>query len=47
MVEKKIILEVGHGKRYRVNISIREDKVYLGNRDNNMDYYLNNWKIIK
>ncbi len=47
MVEKKIILEVGHGKRYRVNISIREDQVYLGNRDNNMDYYLNNWKIIK
>ncbi len=47
LVQQKIILEVGHGKRYRVNIKFRDDKVYLGNLDNDMEYYLNNWKLIK
>lgn len=47
LVEEKVILEVGHGKRYRVNIKFRDEKVYLGNLDNSMEYYLNNWKLIK
>ncbi len=47
LVDKKVILEVGHGKRYRVNIKFRDGKVFLGNLDNEMNYYLNNWKVIK
>ncbi|HBU11046.1 MAG: hypothetical protein US57_C0001G0036 [Candidatus Moranbacteria bacterium GW2011_GWC2_37_73] len=46
-VHEKAILEVGHGKRYRVNIKFRDNIVYLGNKDNKMDYYLNNWNMIK
>lgn len=41
------ILEVGHGKRYRVNIKFRDEKVYLGNMDHEMGYFLDNWSIIK
>lgn len=46
-VHEKAILEVGHGKRYRINIRMRENKVYLGNKEHEMNYYLNNWDIIK
>ena len=41
------ILEVGHGKRYRVNIKFRNEKLYLGNMDHEMDYFLNNWSLVK
>lgn len=46
-VHEKAILEVGHGKRYRVNIKFRNGNIYLGNKDNEMNYFLNNWDIIK
>lgn len=46
-VHEKAILEVGHGKRYRVNIKFREGNIYLGNKEHEMNYYLNNWSIIK
>lgn len=46
-VNEKAILEVGHGKRYRVNIKFRKDTVYLGNESHDMKYYLNNWDVIK
>ena len=46
-VHEKAILEVGHGKRYRVNIKFRNEKVYLGNKDNEMEYFLDNWSLIK
>lgn len=46
-VHEKAILEVGHGKRYRVNIKFREGNIYLGNKEHEMNYYLNNWGIIK
>lgn len=46
-VHEKAILEVGHGKRYRINIKIRDKKIYLGNKEHEMSYYLNNWNIIK
>lgn len=44
---EKAILEVGHGKRYRINIKVREDKIYLGTKNHEMSYYLNNWEVIK
>jgi hypothetical protein len=46
-VHEKAILEVGHGKCYRVNIKFREDKVYLGNMDHEMGCYLDNWNLIR
>lgn len=46
-VHEKAIREVGHGARYRVNIKFRDGKVYLGTMAHEMDYYLNNWALIK
>ena len=46
-IKEKVIHEVGHGNRYRVNIKTREGNIYLGNKNNEMNYYLNNWSIIK
>lgn len=46
-VHEKAILEVGHGKRYRVNIKFRDKTIYLGTKAHDMSYYLNNWSIIK
>lgn len=46
-VHEKAILEVGHGNRYRVNIKFRGDTVYLGSKAHDMNYYLNNWSLIK
>lgn len=46
-VHEKAILEVGHGKRYRVNIKFRDEKIYLGNKNHEMGYFLDNWDLIK
>lgn len=46
-VKEKAILEINKNKNYRVNISIRDEKIYLGNRSHDMSYFLNNWEIIK
>lgn len=46
-VHEKAILEVGHGKRYRVNIKFRDNTIYLGTKAHDMGYYLNNWALIK
>lgn len=46
-VHEKAILEINKGKNYRVNISVRNEKIYLGNRNHEMSYFLNNWDIIK
>ncbi len=46
-VHDKVILEVGHGLRYRINIKLRNDSVYLGTLDNEMNYFLNNWAVLK
>jgi len=45
LVSQKIILEINHGTRYRVNIKIRKNKIYLGTLNNEMNYYLNNWNV--
>ncbi len=50
-VEKKIqeraLLPIMEGKKYRVTIKFRNDKVYLGNMNHEMNYFLNNWELIK
>jgi len=46
-VHEKAISEINQGRTFRVNISIREKKIYLGNQAHEMSYFLNNWDIIK
>lgn len=46
-VHEKAIKENRSNTTYRVNLKIREEKVYLGNRKHDMKYFLNNWDIIK
>lgn len=50
-MEKKMhegaILQILKGKKYRVNIKFRDGKVYLGNMDHEMGYFLDNWNLIK
>ena len=46
-ITQKTIREVWHGKRYRINIRMRSGKIYLGNMDHEVNYYLNNWSQIK
>lgn len=43
----KNILTVGYGKKYRVNITLKNSKIYLGNFRNDVTYYKNNWNLIK
>lgn len=46
-LHEKAILEVGHGTRYRVNIKMRNGNVYLGSLGHEMNYFLNNWEVLK
>lgn len=50
-MEKKMhedaILEILNGKKYRVNIKFRNNKVYLGTMNHEMGYFLDNWDLIK
>lgn len=46
-LKEYITLKVGSGKRYRVNGKSRSDSVYLGNMNNEVNYYLDNWGLIK
>lgn len=41
------ILLVNKKTRYRFNIKIRDGRVYLGNKQNDVSFYENNWKLIK
>ena len=45
-VAEKAIIYVQSYKKYRVKIDVREDKIFLGNRNHEMKYYLNNWEVI-
>jgi hypothetical protein len=46
-VHEKAILEVNQKTAYRVNIKFRDNTVYLGNKEHDVSYFLNNWGIIK
>lgn len=46
-VHEKAILHIPTHEKFRVKIDIRDEKVYLGNRQHEMSYFLNNWEIIK
>jgi Holliday junction resolvase len=46
-IDQNNILVVGKETRYRVNIKIRDEKLYLGNKGNDMSYFMNKWEMIK
>lgn len=46
-VTQKAIHDVKSHEKYRVKIDIRGESIYMGNREHEMSYYLNNWGIIK
>lgn len=46
-VNEKAILSVGNNLRYRVNIRLRNNDIFLGTKEHQMNYYLNRWDIIK
>ncbi|RJQ32233.1 MAG: hypothetical protein C4562_04165 [Actinobacteria bacterium] len=46
-VHEKAILTVHENKNYRINIKVRNGSVFLGTMQHQMDYFLNNWKLIK
>jgi hypothetical protein len=46
-IDQQNIRVIDKGQRYRGNMSIRDTKLYLGNRDNEMSYFINNWGLIK
>ncbi len=46
-IDQKNILVINKNTRYRVNIRIRENKLFLGNKQNDMSYFMNNWSSIK
>jgi len=46
-IEQEFVHVVGKGKLYRITITRRQGKIYLGRRDNEVSYYLNRWEIIK
>ena len=46
-VHEKAILEINKGNTYRVNIKVRDGKIFLGTKEHEMSYYFNNWDVIK
>lgn len=46
-IEEEFIHIVGKGKLYRITIKKRNNKVYLGRKENDVSYYLNKWDSIK
>lgn len=45
-VDTEYIRKVNKNTRYRVNVRFREGKFYLGTRDNDVSYYVNNWDLV-
>ncbi|MBU4252014.1 MAG: hypothetical protein KKC39_04295 [Candidatus Omnitrophica bacterium] len=46
-IEEEFIHIVGKGKLYRITIKKRDNKVYLGRKENDVSFYLNRWETIK
>ena len=47
VIEQDFVHVVGKGKLYRLTIRRRQNKIYLGRKENEVSYYLNHWEIIK
>ena len=46
-IEQEFVHVVGKGKLYRVTITVRDGRVRLGRRENDVTYYLNRWEMLK
>jgi len=46
-IDLENILVINKNTRYRVNVKLRNNKLYVGNKENDCTYYLNNWDIIR
>jgi hypothetical protein len=46
-IKEKAVLSILHWERYRISIKERNGKIYLGKKEYEVNYYLNNWDIIK
>lgn len=47
LVHSNAIKTIKIHERFRVYLKIRNDKIYIGTLNNSIDYYWNNWNIIK
>ena len=46
-LHEKAILEINGGKTYRVNIRLRDQGIFLGNKAHEVGFFMNNWAVIK
>jgi len=47
LIHSNAIKDIIKHNRFRVVLKIRKRKIYIGTLDNPIDYYWNNWGIIK
>jgi hypothetical protein len=46
-IKEKAIFTVNNNSGYALNVKFRDQKIYLGNTDHEMSYFLDNWSLIK
>lgn len=47
LIHSNAIKDIKTHDRFRVSLKIRKNKIFIGTLDNPIDYYWNNWDIIK
>lgn len=45
-IDMRYIKKVNKDTKYRVNVRFRENKFYVGIKENDASYYLNNWSLV-
>jgi len=46
-LHERAILKINKGNSYRMTLKFADNKLYLGRREHEVTYFLNNWKVIK
>jgi len=46
-IDQKHVLVVGHGRRYRITIIAKDEKLFLGKLTNDVSYFKNKWELIR
>ncbi len=47
LIHSKAIRDIQGYDKFRVSLKVRKDEIFIGNLDNPIDFYWNNWEIIK
>ncbi|MGE0589863.1 MAG: winged helix-turn-helix domain-containing protein [Cyclobacteriaceae bacterium] len=47
LIHSNAIKEVKSYDKFRVTLKVRNDEIYIGTKENPIDYYWNNWDVIK